>query len=314
VGKSTFLNTALGESLAIVSDRPQTTREPLLGVATWKDAEIALIDCPGFHKPHNELGRRMNTTAIDSLHHADLVLLVTDVVHLTRVPRKRRNPRSERDNNCMVDEREIIMNVPESTPCVIVVNKIDLLADKTLLLPFLSELGSYRSSCPIIPVSCLQRHDVERALDVVAPLLPEGERRFPPDTLTDRPVRYFVAEYIREQVIRTTSGEIPFAVAVTLDEYSELPTTTLIKATISVEKDGQRVILIGRGGQQIREIGILSRKRIERLVQKKVYLELFVRTKKQWRDDRNHLLELGYAAPTKSHSGAINCPRGRGRS
>jgi GTP-binding protein Era len=195
-----------------------------------------------------------------------------------------------------------------------VVNKIDLLSGKASLLSVLSELHSYRPDCPIIPISCLQESDVQRVLEVIAPLLPLGAHRYPPDTLTDRSVRYFVAEYIREQVFRTTFGEVPFAVAVTLDEFSELPTATVIKATITVEKDGQRVIVVGRGGRQIREIGILSRQRIERLVQKKVHLELFVRTKKRWRDNCVALNELGYVELNSGQPDALIGSHHRGRS
>ncbi len=309
VGKSTFLNEALGEPLAIVSSRPQTTRETLLGVVYWKDTEIALIDCPGFHKPMNELGHRMNAAATDCSRQADLVLFVTDVVSRPRSSPNKSGAHSPKE---FEQDRQLLGEVPANIPGIVVVNKIDLLANKTQLLPILSDLGSIRPAYPIIPISCLQRSDVERVLDVLAPLLPEGAHRYSADTLTDRPVRYFVAEYIREQVIHTTSGEIPFAVAVTLDEFSEFPTVTIIKATISVEKDGQRAILIGRGGRQIREVGILSRQRIERLVQKQVHLELFVRTKKKWRDNRVHLDELGYAPLRSGQSRIEDRPSRRG--
>jgi GTP-binding protein Era len=312
VGKSTFLNVALGEPLAIVSSRPQTTRESLLGVVCRNEAEIALIDCPGIHKPINELGHRMNATAMEGLRQADLVLFVTDVVDLARASRSSTKKSSTTNHKQFEQDRELLAEIPEETPGIIVVNKIDLFVDKTQLLPVLSNLGSMRPAYPIIPISCLQRADVERVLDVLVPLLPEGEHRYSPDTLTDRPVRYFVTEYIREQVIHTTSGEIPFAVAVTLDEFSEFPTVTVIKATISVEKDGQRAILIGRAGRQIREVGILSRQRIERLLQKQVHLELFVRTKRKWRDNRLHLDELGYSQQKSSQNRAEDRPYGRG--
>jgi GTP-binding protein Era len=295
-----------------VSSRPQTTRETLLGVVCWKEAEIGLIDCPGFHKPINELGHRMNAAATDCLRQADLVLFVTDVADLPRSPKSSPDKSGTPRPKQFELDRQLLADVPADMPGIIVVNKIDLLSDKTRLLPILTDLGNTRAAYPIIPVSCLQRADVERVLDVLAPLLPEGDHRYSADTLTDRPVRYFVAEYIREQVIHTTSGEIPFAVAVTLDEFSEFPTIIIIKATVTVEKDGQRAILIGRGGRQIREVGILSRQRIERLVQKQVHLELFVRTKKKWRDNQVNLDELGYAPQKLGQDQIDNRPIRRG--
>ena len=308
VGKSTFLNTALGEPLAIISSRPQTTRDTLLGVVIWKDSEIALIDNPGFHRPHNELGIRMNSAAMNCLVSADLVLLVADAEQLQRESKSR-----SRNSSAFDDERRLIAAMPEHTPCVIVLNKIDKLAKKTSLLPLLAELDTLRPSTPVVPVSSLLRSDVERVLDVIGQLLPAGPNRYPTDTLTDRPVRYFAAEYIREQAMRTTSGEIPFAVAVKLDDFSEYPSVTVIKATICVEKAGQRVILIGSGGRQIREIGILSRQRIEGLLKTQVHLELFVQTKKQWRDSRVALDDLGYARLDSVRT-MTNRTTGRGQS
>jgi len=290
VGKSTFLNTALGEPLAIVSSRPQTTRDPLLGVVIWNDAEIALMDCPGFHKPKNELGTRMNAVAKDHLIHSDVVLLVTDIEPMLRTGKAR----EVNTQKAYAEELEILADVAEDRPCVMLINKVDKVRDKGLLLPLLSAIGQIRPSASIVPASALLRADVERVLDVLAPLLPEGPPRFNSETLTDRPVRYFAAEYIRERVMNATAGEVPFAVAVTLDEYSELPAVTIIKATICVEKEGQKVILIGRGGQKIKEIGILSRQRIEGLLKKKVHLELFVKTRKYWRNNKSGLQDLGY--------------------
>jgi GTPase len=309
VGKSTFLNAALGEPLAIVSRHPQTTRDALLGVVMWKEAEIALVDCPGFHKPRNELGVRMNVIAKDQLIHADLVLLVTDIEPLLRISRGRARSAPVDLRRQYDDELKLMSDIPETIPYAVIVNKVDKLSDKGLLLPLLSQLHEVRPSVSIIPTSCLLRDDVERVLDVIAPLLPVGPHRYGADTLTDRPNRYFVAEYIREQVMQGTSGEVPFAVAVTVDEFSELPSITIIKATLSVEKEGQRIILIGRGAQKIRDIGIRSRKRIEELLRKKVHLELFVRTRNYWRNNQVELEDLGYGNPTRQLT--RNADRGR---
>ncbi len=313
VGKSTFLNAALGEPLAIISPLPQTTRDTLLGVVAWHDAEIALFDNPGFHKSRNALGRSMNASALHSLRQADVVLVLIDVLHLLRTPSSRRMKSHTASSAILEEDRRIFAEVPEDTPCVIVVNKIDLLSDKLVLLPLLSELGGCRPASPIVPTSSLRRDDVERVLETLVPLLPLGDPRHSSDTLTDRPIRYFIAEYIREQVMRTTRGEIPFAVAVTLDEFSELQNSTIIRATISVEKDGQRIILIGSRGRQVREIGIMSRQRIERFLQKKVHLEIFVRTNHHWRDNRGQMSDLGYTNVESYESTFVNATPRRGR-
>jgi len=296
VGKSTFLNIALGEPLAIVSPRPQTTRDPLLGVVIWKDAEIAIMDCPGFHRPRNELGVRMNAVATDHLLHSELVLLLTDVEPLLQKPPGKRRASPFNVSKAYAEELKLLSQIPEGTPCILVVNKVDKISNKQLLLPLLSQLSEARPTATIVPASCMLRSDVERVLEIIAPLLPEQPHRFEPDTLTDRPVRYFVAEYIRERVMHATSGEVPFVVAVSLDEFSELPSVTIVKATLCVEKEGQRIILIGHGGQKIKEIGIASRSRIEGLLKKKVHLELFVKTRKYWRNNKADLEDLGYGA------------------
>lgn len=308
VGKSTFLNTALGEPLAIVSSFPQTTRDTLLGVVTRQDVELALIDCPGLHKPHNELGRRMNLSAMETLRRADYALVFVDATGcLKKQPagRQRGGARPEAASRSRTraqtptmtwssDDSHLLENIGPSMPWALVLNKVDLLRDKSLLLPLLSELSQRYPQREIIPISSLDSADVNRVLTTIAPAMPERPARYGADTLTDRPMRYFAAEYIREQVMRTTHGELPFAVAVTIDEFSELDKAVVIQATISVEKDGQRIILIGHQGHQIREIGILARKRIEQLLQKKVHLQLFVRTTRHWKDNQNLLAEFGY--------------------
>ncbi len=305
VGKSTFLNTALGEPLAIVSPRPQTTRDPLLGVVVWKNAEFSFIDCPGFHKPKNELGTHMNAVAKDQLNHSDVVILVTDVEPFTRLGKAR-----DFDvRKAYAEEAKILSELAEETPRVVLINKVDTISDKRRLLPILSQLGTIWPSAQIVPISALSREDVERVLDVVEPMLPEAPHRFDPDTVTDRPIRYFATEYIREQAMKVTAGEVPFAVAVSLDEFSEMPDVTIIKATLNVEKEGQKAILIGHGGQKIREIGILSRQRIEGLLKKKVHLELFVKTRKYWRNNKSDLQDLGYVS--QLHSLLPNAVRGR---
>jgi len=302
VGKSTFLNTALGEPLAIVSSFPQTTRDALLGVVTREAVEFALLDSPGLHRPHNELGRRMNLSAIDTLRRADFALVFFDVTPKAKLPRRKPGRALSQQPSWSAEDIRVIDSIPPSVPWAIVLNKVDQLRDKSLLLPLLTDLATRYPQRDVIPISSLDRSDVDRVLSAIELAMPERPARYDSETLTDRPLRYFAAEYIREQVMRTTRGELPFAIAVTVDEFSDMDKFVVIQATISVEKDGQRIILIGHKGHQIREIGILSRKRIEHLLQKKVHLQLFIRTSKRWKDNQTILAELGYNSNGGSNS------------
>lgn len=298
VGKSTFLNTALGEPLSIVSSCPQTTRDALLGVVHRDYAEFAVLDSPGLHKPHNELGRRMNLAAREATRQANYALILIDTQAIFN---GRHAPTSaSRGPSIDAEDARIIADLPSDIPWSIVLNKVDRLRDKAQLLPLLSQLSQQYPNRAVIPVCSMKSEDVERVLREIAPSLPEGPARYEPDALTDRPIRYFAAEYIREQIMRTTHGELPFAVAVTIDEFDESANGAIIKATISVEKDGQRIILIGHKGQQIKEIGILARQRIEQLLQKKLHLQLFVRTCKRWKDNQTLLTEFGYASAAQT--------------
>ena len=257
VGKSTFLNTALGEPLAIVSAFPQTTRDTLMVVVTREGAEFALVDSPGIHRPRNELGRRMNLAASDAARKADYALVFIDASRWPK--RSRRNHQSPASAKLSPAPRTFASSnrFLQPVPRTIMLNKVDKLHDKSLLLPVLADLGQRFPNVSVIPISSRDRADVDRVLTSIGPQLPESPARFDKDTLTNRPLRFFAAEYIREQIMRTTRGELPFAVAVTIDEFSEQPNAVVIQATISVEKDGQRVILIGHQGQQIRDIGVL---------------------------------------------------------
>lgn len=287
VGKSTFLNAALGTDLAIVSSVPQTTRDPLLGVLTRPDAQIAFLDTPGLHRPKSELGRRMNQSALEVLRAADSVLLMTDVRGLFQRP----------PSGSLVDpeDRDIIVRLSESTkaPALLVINKVDLVSDKTRLLPLMAEMSALYPFQATLPVSMRRPDSSERILAELTPLLPEGEAAYPPDMLTDRPESYFVREYIREQVLRAARREVPHAVAVSIDSYEE-GKVTRIAATIHVEKPGQRKIVVGEGGSMIRGIGTNARARIEALIGHQVFLTLFVRVTPRWKNAPRRLAELGY--------------------
>lgn len=293
MGKSTLLNAALDEPLAIVSPLPQTTRTSLLGVVQRENAQIAFLDTPGLHHPRSELGRRMNAAALEAIRQADVRIFVTDVspgaTGASPKPRSRSRPLTPSG-----DDLELLKLLEGDQPTILVINKVDLLANKQLLLPLLASWQTQFAFAAIIPASCQNPADVERILATLVEHLPERAPEFLPDDLTDRPIRYFVAEYVREQVLLQTRREVPHAVAVSIDEFRETDTLVSIAATLHVEKDGQRRILIGRGGSAIRGIGQLARQRIAALVKKKVHLELFVKTNERWKSIPRQLAELGY--------------------
>jgi GTPase len=291
VGKSTFLNRVLGEPLAIVSPLPQTTRDNVLGVVHREGAQLAFLDTPGVHTPRSELGRRMNASALDAARTADVVLFMTDISALTP-PKK-----SSKEKSAQELDQELFESVPKDAVVVLAVNKVDALRDKSKLLPVLVAYQELRNFAALIPISVKADDGVERVLDALAEALPEGGIGFDEDTLTDRPTSFFVREYIREQVLLAMRGEIPHAVAVSIDEFEEGPKSSSIKATIHVEKVGQRKIIIGTGGLQIKQIRVGSQARIAELLGHKVHLELFVRVTPQWKSMPRQLAELGYEAP-----------------
>jgi GTPase len=295
VGKSTFLNAALSEPLAIVSVRPQTTRDALLGIVHRPDAQLAFLDTPGLHHARNELGRRMNAAALDAARLADVLLFMTDI-----------DPAGSRKKALELapEDREILERLPERTPTVAAVNKLDLCRDKNRILPLLTELEKTRSFAAIVPVSLRDPRDPPRLLDALVAVAPEGDPGHPDDALTDRPTSFFAREYVRESVLHATRAEVPHAVAVAVDEFIETPTLVSIRATLHVEKPGQRKILVGTGGTTIRDVGIAARKRIEELVGRKVHLELFVRVTPRWRDTRRMLAELGHEPETRRYAEA----------
>jgi len=291
VGKSTFLNRVLGEPLAIVSPLPQTTRDNVLGVVHRKDAQLAFLDTPGVHQPRSELGRRMNASALDAARTADVVLFMTDISALT-APKKH-----AKDKSAQETDQELLQSVPKSRKCVLVINKIDALRDKSKLLPVLVAFQELRPFEALIPVSVQQEDGLDRVLDALVAALPEGAPEFDEDTLTDRPTSFFAREYIREQVLLAMRGEIPHAVAVSIDEFVEGQKSSTIRATVHVEKIGQRKIIIGTGGLQIKQIRVGAQARIAELLGHKVHLELFVRVTPQWKSMPRQLAELGYDAP-----------------
>lgn len=298
VGKSTLLNQILGERLAIVSPLPQTTRDPLLGVLHRPDAELAFLDTPGIHKPKTELGSRMNASAMSATESADVVVFVADATEgAERVKKKtKRSDEVPPLDELLPDDAALLKSIKslKKVPAILVLNKVDLVRDKGLLLPLLQ---SFLNSVPfreLVPISALKNDGVERLLDVIAELLPEGEPAYPDDTLTDKPSSFFAREYVREQVLLSLKGEIPHAVAVSIDNFDEASDKLRIAATLHVEKVGQRKIIVGTGGAVIKELRLGAEQRLKRLLGRKVKLELFVRVTPRWKETPRMLAELGY--------------------
>lgn len=298
VGKSTLLNQILGERLAIVSPLPQTTRDALLGVVRRDGAELAFLDTPGIHKPKTELGSRMNSSALSAAESADVVVFVTDVSTGVQNVRKKlkRSDATPPLAELMPEDAELLtsMKFLKKTKVILALNKVDTVRDKGLLLPLLE---SYLAAVPfktLVPLSALENDGVDRLLEAIVEQLPEGEPAYPDDTLTDKPSSFFAREYVREQVLLSLKGEIPHAVAVSIDSFDEASDKLRIAATIHVEKVGQRKIIVGTGGLVIKAVRQASEKRLSRLLGRKVKLELFVRVTPRWKDAPRMLAELGY--------------------
>ncbi|APR87084.1 GTP-binding protein Era [Minicystis rosea] len=296
VGKSTLLNAALEQPLSIVSPTPQTTRDAILGVVHRGGAEIALLDTPGLHRPRSELGRVMNQTAREAARAADVVVFITEMPDRTKVPAGK-VPHFKPH----LGDITLLADIAADKPTILVVNKIDRVRDKGLMLPLIEGLTKVRSFAAVVPISALKEDGVLRVLDEIAALCPERGWQYAPDDLTDRPVRFFAAEYVREQILRATEAEVPHAAAVSVDRFVEPAEGTRgavhIDATICVERPGQKRILIGTGGEMLKRIGTDARMRIQELTGRKVNLKLWVRVLPSWRQSTTQLEELGYKSP-----------------
>ncbi|MDR0882011.1 MAG: GTPase Era [Candidatus Adiutrix sp.] len=277
-GKSTLLNHILGEKVAIVTPKPQTTRHRILGVMTEPGAQIIFWDTPGLHHSERALNREMMSRALAALADSDLALWVVDGT--------RRGPEHQTALEAL--------NRRSGQPLLVALNKTDLETDKTKLLPLIQELEEAASPAAIIPISARTGDGVRLLLDEIIKLLPENQPFYPEDTLTDQPERTMAAEIVREAVFKLTSQEIPYATAVTIDEFKEEPHLVSISATIHVEKASQKGVLIGQGGLRLKKIGQTARLSLERLVGGHVFLKLFVRTTPDWSRKKSTLIEFGY--------------------
>ena len=283
-GKSTLLNALVGEKLAIVSPKPQTTRNRILGIIQVPSkkgrtgGQIILIDTPGVHRPDSSLGRKMMAEVREGLEGADLLLLIADVT-------QRLGP---------ADQFVLDIARKAGTPVFLLLNKIDLLAQKDKLLPLIDEYRKLHNFKEVIPLSARKKQGLDILLERILANLPEGQPYFPSDQLTDQPMRFMVVEVIREQVLLDTSEEVPYATTVTIDEFEEGKRLTRIAATIHCEREGQKGILVGKRGQMLKKIGTAARLQIEKMMGTKVYLELFVKVSPGWRESRSFVEELDW--------------------
>jgi GTP-binding protein Era len=287
VGKSTLLNQILREKIAIISDKPQTTRNRILGVKNLPHAQIVLLDTPGIHKPKYKLNYRMVNVALGTLEEVDLIFFMVEGTDA--VSTGRRKPFIGSGDQYILDRLKEL-----ETPVFLVVNKMDLVK-KEKTIPLVEEYTRRFKFSEVVPISALTGDNVDRLMEVAAECLPEGEPFFPPDVVTDQPVRFIATETIREKILHHTREEIPYSVAVLMEEFKEEPKKPVhIRAVILVERDSQKGILIGKKGDMLKTVGTEARIELEALLGTKVFLELWVKVQKDWRQDENVLKELGY--------------------
>jgi GTP-binding protein Era len=277
-GKSTLLNRLVGEKIAAVSNKPQTTRFKILGIVTRPEGQIVLVDTPGVHKPGYELNRRMMTAVHDALLGVDLVCLIRDA--------------SAPTGN---GDRFVFDLVKQSEkPALLLLNKTDKLADKSKLLPLIELYTAEHEWKAVVPVSALKGDQIEQLLVEMLRHLPEAEPLFSEDELTDQPLRVMAAEIVREKILETTGEEIPYVAAVITESWEEERADfTRIHCVIFVERESQKKIIIGHGAQRLKQIGMRARRDIERLLGHRCHLQLFVKVEEDWRGRGNLLDEMG---------------------
>jgi len=277
-GKSTLLNALAGSKLAIVSSKPQTTRTRVQGVVTSPASQIVFIDTPGVHRAELPLHKRMMDAVRESLDEPDLILWLVDA-----------------SRPFQPDESEPLALIRDmATPKYLVLTKIDLVPDKNKLLPLISQYAAMAKFEEVFPISAAAGDGLDELRKHIESALPEGPQYFPADHVTDQPERFMAAELIREQVLHRTAHEVPHAVAVGVDQWEESPKLVRIAATVYVEREGQKKIIVGRGGAMLKMIGTRARLEIEQLLGRKVFLELFVKVRRRWRESSEFLDEMDW--------------------
>ena len=285
VGKSTLLNYYLGEKIAIVSPRPQTTRHRILGVLTRPDAQVMFLDTPGLHEPQHALGRYMLEVAKSVLDEADVLVTLVDARGIT--------DEDERVFDRVKSALRRQEGAPGARTALLVVNKVDLVK-KPKLLPLLEGIAKRKLFADVIPVSALKGVQMDVLLEQIIARLPEGPRWYEPEQRTDQTSERLVSEFIREQLFLATREEVPHALAVLIDDLQQDERLIRVQATILVERQGQKAIVIGRGGAMLKQIGQEARRQIEKALGRKVYLGLWVKVAEGWRGDERILRQLGY--------------------
>lgn len=278
MGKSTLMNFMLGQKLSITSKKPQTTRHQILGIKTVDDLQIMFVDTPGLHKEQNKaLNRYMNKTASEALRGVDLVLFLVD-------------------RTAWTEEDQIVLDKVKHAKCpvVLVVNKVDQLADKSALLPQLGVLSEKMDFVDIVPISAKSGTNVDKLEEIICSYMPEGVHHYPEDQLTNRSSRFMVAEIVREKLMRNVGDEVPYGATVEIEQFEHDGSLLTISALVLVERDGQKKIIIGDKGDRMKTIGRDARLDIESLFDCKVMLKLWVKVRRGWADDERALRSLGY--------------------
>lgn len=277
VGKSTLLNTIAGQKIAIISDKPQTTRNKILAIYQGEGEQIIFTDTPGIHNPHNKLGEYMVRMANESMRDTDVILFVVDASKGIRPM-----------------EREIAENIGKTgLPCILVINKVDLV-EKENLLPMIADYSGMNDFEAIIPISAKTNDGVDRLIDNIKDYIEEGPMFYDEDTVTDQPEKAIAAEIIREKMLWLLDKEIPHGIAIEITRMKEKSKVTEINATICCEKKSHKGIIIGKGGEMLKKIGTMARADIEKMLDRKVYLELWVKIKTDWRNSDFLIKNFGY--------------------
>ncbi len=282
-GKSTLMNALIGEKISITAHRPQTTRHQILGIKTTHGYQCIFVDTPGIHDNNKKLIHRyMNRAATSILSDVDLICVLLEVKYFNK------------------DDEKILNRVKDFDKVVIVLNKIDQIS-KQDCLPIMRRIAEYASGREIVPVSALEKENLDRLETIIISRLPEGVPQFPDDQITDKSMRFIAAEIIREKLFRLLKQELPYSITVSVDHYKEEADLVRISATIWVERKSQKGIVIGKNGSLLKKIGTQARKDIQRLVENKVYLQLWVKIREDWADDEQSLAAFGYSDANQSH-------------
>ena len=277
VGKSTLINQIIGEKIAAVSDKPNTTRNRILGIRTLPEAQLVLLDTPGIHKARGNLGKAMVNQAMSAIQEANVILMMVDI-----------------DEPFGRGDRYIIEDLPK--PAILLINKIDKVK-KSKILGIMAQASKFGDKfLEIMPISALNADGIDQLLESVISYLPEGPKYFPEDMITDQPERFLASEFIREKIFKLTYKEIPYKTAVVIEEFHEEPERNLvsISALVYVERKNHKGIVIGKGGEMLKQIGSEARADIEKLLGTRVFLEIWVKVKNKWTDRENLITEFGY--------------------